>query len=86
MTLSYKPCSPEREMLSQRSRCGAMKCQEDLEKTCISKWQQVAFAFHAHLKREDRRHEHILPATAMMGNQAGGENRASHNDVSSQTI
>lgn len=61
-------------MLSQRSRCGAMKCQEDLEKTCISKWQQVAFASHAHLKREDHKHEHILPAKAMMGNQAGGEN------------
>lgn len=63
-----------------------MKCQEDLEKNCISKWQQVAFAFHAHLKREDHKPEHILPAKAMMDNQLEGENEASHNDVTSQNI
>lgn len=51
-----------------------MKCQEDLEKTCVSKWQQVAFASHVLLKREDHKCELILPAKAMMGNQVGGEN------------
>lgn len=62
-----------------------MKCQEDLEENCFAKWQQVAFAFHAHLKR-DHKLERILPAKAMMDNQAEGENEASHNGVTSQNI
>lgn len=61
-------------MLSQSSRCEALKCQVDLEKNCILKWQQVAFTFHTHFRREDHRREHTCPVKVMMDNQAGGEN------------
>lgn len=56
------------------------------EKNCISKWQQVAFTFHASLQRGDHKPEHSLAAKGMMDNQARGENRGSHNDATSQHI
>lgn len=56
------------------------------EKNCILKWQQVAFTFHAPLKKGDHKPEHILPAKVMMDNQAGGENQGPHNDATSQNI
>lgn len=61
-------------MLSQSSRCEALKCQADLEKNYASKWQQVLFTFHTHFKREDQKREHIFPVNVIMDNQAGGEN------------
>lgn len=62
-------------MLSQSSRCGALKCRVGLVENCPSKWQQVAFIFHPNLKREDHKRGHDFPVKVMMDDQAGGENR-----------
>ena len=61
-------------MLSQSSRCEALKCQVDLEKNQILKWQQVAFTFHTYFRGEDHKREHTCPVMAMTDNQVEGEN------------
>ena len=61
-------------MLSQSSRCEALKCQVDLEENYTSKWQQVVLTSHTHFKREDNKKEHILPVNMRMDNQAGSKN------------